>query len=498
MRRRPLVTAVLAATVGLGLLQPSLAAQAAPTPPASDDTPTLLTPKGEHETGAEEQSFDKLRDAYYWSRLLAGDDPISLDQAASLRESASRTAAGISSARMPRQTTGGTWTQQGPNPIVQNGRTTNTFQAVSGRIGALAFRNDGTIILGAAQGGIWTYDASTKTWTSRTADARHAVGRRTRDRPEQRQDRLPRAPARARCRVTRTTATASSGVTDGGVTWSHVSAKFTGQATSALAVDPTNANHVYAATLRGRGGARRTTAPDEDPVRRLGVQRRRHHVDAAQGHNRRAARRDRPGHRPAEPEGPVGVLLGRRHLPQSPTAARPGAARSATCRPATSSRAAPASPSASPGPSADKPPTLYTGFDYFDLSDKYHGGAVWKSTDGGTTWTDATGATSGLDSVAGYCGTQCFYDNVVKPDPTNPDIVYALGSYGYNHSPAVRRHLPLHRRRQDLEEPRLRPAPRLPRPRLPAHRHQAHRHRQRRRRLAVAGPVAGAWARRTR
>ena len=59
----------------------------------------------------------------------------------------------------------------GPWPLVQNGRTTNTFQAVSGGIGALAIRNDGTIILGAAQGGIWTYDATAGTWTSRTKDA---------------------------------------------------------------------------------------------------------------------------------------------------------------------------------------------------------------------------------------------------------------------------------------------------------------------------------------
>ncbi len=29
---------------------------------------------------------------------------------------------------------------------------------MSGRIGALAVRNNGSIILGAAQGGVWTYD----------------------------------------------------------------------------------------------------------------------------------------------------------------------------------------------------------------------------------------------------------------------------------------------------------------------------------------------------
>src|SRR4029079_10365853 len=39
------------------------------------------------------------------------------------------------------------------------------------------------------------------------------------------------------------------------------------------------------------------------------------------------------------------------------------------------------------------------------------------------------------DSIVDYCTTQCFYDNVVMPDPTNPDIVYVAGSYGYDQSP---------------------------------------------------------------
>src|SRR5215475_8680937 len=40
--------------------------------------------------------FDKLRDAYYWSRLLAGDEGgITLDQAAALRSKASTLASSI-------------------------------------------------------------------------------------------------------------------------------------------------------------------------------------------------------------------------------------------------------------------------------------------------------------------------------------------------------------------------------------------------------------------
>jgi hypothetical protein len=123
----------------------------------------VVDAEGEHDNGEDEAGFDKLRDAYYWSRLLAGEDGgITMDQAATLRSKASTQASS-----MPAETTsgaprGGAWTSAGPDPIVQVGRTSNTFEAVSGRIGALAVRNDGTIILGAAQGGIWTYDATTK------------------------------------------------------------------------------------------------------------------------------------------------------------------------------------------------------------------------------------------------------------------------------------------------------------------------------------------------
>ena len=50
--------------------------------------------------------------------------------------------------------------------------------------------------------------------------------------------------------------------TDGGQTWTHVSGTFfQGMSTSDIVVDPKNANHLYLATLRGRGGIRRTTPP---------------------------------------------------------------------------------------------------------------------------------------------------------------------------------------------------------------------------------------------
>ncbi len=35
-------------------------------------------------------------------------------------------------------------------------------------------------------------------------------------------------------------------------------------------------------------------------------------------------------------------------------------------------------------------------------------------------------------AVEDYCGDQCFYDNVIEVDPTNPDIVFAAGQFNYD------------------------------------------------------------------
>ena len=85
-------------------------------------------------------------------------------------------------------------------------------------------------------------------------------------------------------------------------------------------------------------------------------------------------------------------------------------------------------------PSSTVSATLYTGFEWYDISSTYHPSTVWKSTDEGATWTQ-TPDTGNV--VNGYCGTaaddtQCFYDNVMGVDPVSPTIVYALGLYNYN------------------------------------------------------------------
>jgi uncharacterized repeat protein (TIGR01451 family) len=430
--RSRLVLPLLAAALSVGIA-PALVASPVAHAAGGDDTPVKLTPKGEHDNGDDEQSFDKLRDAYYWSRLLAGDDQLTLEQAAALRSKATQQAAAVAVETASGQPRGGTWEPKGPNPIVQVGRTSNTFQAVSGRIGALAVRNNGQIILGAAQGGIWTYDSATGTWTSRTKDAdTQSVGA------------LAIAPSNDAIVYRGSGEGALSGdsyygdgiykSTDGGVTWSHVSTLFTGQSTSSLVVDPNNPNHVYAATVRGRGGLHRTTSPTSA---QFGVY---ESTDGGVNWTLRKGTTD-------ELHGATDLVMD----PQNPKnlwasfwgdgmykSTDGGLTWTSSLGNLPQGNYLEGGTRFSLGiahPAGAANPTLYTGFDYFDLGGTYHAAHVWKSVDGGTTWVDVTGATTGTNSVANYCGTQCFYDNVIKPDPTNPDIVYVMGSYGYNLSP---------------------------------------------------------------
>src|SRR3954454_7863106 len=263
--RRPRLAAFAAAALLAPLVAatPSVGAAAPP-----DDTPTIITAKGEvadEISEAEEAGdFAKLRDAYFESRLLAGDDEdATIEEAAQLRNDAVGASHGLArvSSAAAAETVGGPWQSVGPDPTVQIGRTTNTAQAVSGRVGALVVRNNGDIILGAAQGGVWTYSEKSGTWTSRTANtATQAVGA------------LAIAPSNDSIVYMGSGEGALSGDSyygdgvyrsaDAGKTWTHVSGDFfIGNSTSDIVVDPGNANHLYIATLRGRGGIRRTTPP---------------------------------------------------------------------------------------------------------------------------------------------------------------------------------------------------------------------------------------------
>src|ERR1043166_1809172 len=90
-------------------------------------------------------------------------------------------------------------------------------------------------------------------------------------------------------------------------------------------------------------------------------------------------------------------------------------------------------------PSPAVPATLYTGFDWTDGAG-HHPSRVFKSIDGGTSWAILPAGTPEQESVEDYCGGQCFYDNVIEVDPTNPNIVFAAGQLHYQTRSA--RHFP--------------------------------------------------------
>ena len=73
---------------------------------------------------------------------------------------------------------------------------------------------------------------------------------------------------------------------------------------------------------------------------------------------------------------------------------------------------------------------VYAGFEWTNGKDEDQPSQIWKSVAGGAWQLLPSG--SGLDSVLGYCGSQCFYDNVIGVDPTDPNTVYALGLFNYN------------------------------------------------------------------
>jgi hypothetical protein len=117
-RRYALIAAAALITPFIALVQAPSAAPA----PSGDDTPVLLTPKGEHDNGEDEAGFDKLRDAYYWSRLLAGEDGgITMDQAATLRSKASTQASSIPAETTSGAPRGGAWTSAGPTRSCRSG-----------------------------------------------------------------------------------------------------------------------------------------------------------------------------------------------------------------------------------------------------------------------------------------------------------------------------------------------------------------------------------------
>ncbi len=158
---------------------------------------------------------------------------------------------------------------------------------MSGRIGALAIASTPpyTMYLGAAQGGVWISSTLTSQWKPVTDQLQSlAIGA------------IALAPSNENIVYVGTGEGALSGDSyfgngvlksvDGGKTFNHVSGTYFQQVSiSKIAVDPTNPDHLYVATLRGRGGyIGRVTPPFPTPYGIWEFDQWRRRLDAAPDH----------------------------------------------------------------------------------------------------------------------------------------------------------------------------------------------------------------------
>ncbi len=389
--------------------------------------------------GEEEIEGDPLvRDDWFYTTRAAHDPNVdfTLADAAALRADAANQLAG-QLGNPPTQPAsplafGGAWTSAGPNPMVLVDRGDGRFDAMAGRIGALAIRSTPpyTMYLGGAQGGVWTLASPyTGTWTAKTDNLPSlAIGA------------LALAPSNENIVYVGTGEGALSGDSyfgngvlksiDGGNTFTHVSANgyFTKVSISKIVVNNTDPNTLYVGTLRGRGGSRRTSPPDASA---FGVWK---SIDGgvnwtmvltASTNVLDFAGVTDLAMDPQNSQTIYASLLGR-----GISKTVDGGANWTT---AMNGLPAGADYTAAPSrfslgisrPSVAVSATLYTGFEYY-VGATRHASSVWKSTDDALNWNQTSTAV-----IGDYCGSQCFYDNVMGVDPISPTIVYALGLYNY-------------------------------------------------------------------
>src|SRR4029077_2962803 len=438
---------------GVALVVAVMGAGASPVGAGTVPAPVGEPPTLIHRTQIPDNGQDDALIQFEWDYIAnrtAGDTQLNLDEAGQHRSQGADKALGIQQGNEGRpssnSTFGGTWTAAGPSPIDQVQRSDGALASVNGRIGALAIRKNGRYILGGANGGIWTMDPGTGTWVPRTDSL-----------PSLATGALEVAPSNDLVVYDGTGEGALSGdsyfgdgilkSTDGGTTWKHVSGDFfQGVSVARLAIDPTNANHLYAAILRGRGGSHRTTPTVHS---QYGV------WESKDGGVTWKLLKGAPSlGSPLVSQGATELqidpitpnVLYTSFLGDKMYKSTDGGA---TWTPIMTGLPAEADFTAVPtrfsiglSHPAGQPAVLYVGFDFANnqnppppqVPGAHRVARIYKSTDEGATWVRA-GFQPGPDGIQDYCTSQCTYDNVVAPDPTNPNIVFVAGSFGYAFSP---------------------------------------------------------------
>lgn len=384
------------------------------------------------DSGDDPAELAAKRDDAFITRRTAGDVRLTVDQAGQDRaaaQGASKLLKRLAPTSPPTFT--GPLTPNGPNPIVQVTRGSSSFYAVSGRVSALAIRpSNGLKILGAAHGGIWTYDEVTGTWTSRTdTQATLATGA------------IAFAPSNDAIVYAGTGEGNLSGdsyfgngflkSTDGGIHWAPIGGNtFHGVSISKVVVDQKDPNRLWAAVLRGRAGVRRQTPPSTSTY---GI------WESTDGGNTwtnvKKAKDELHGatdlvQDPGAPNILYATFWGDaiyqstdygKHwhtfmagIPAGATFGTGGGTRFAI------------GISHPTGKSA----VLYAGFEW-TIGGVDQPSRIWKSVDGGAWTLLPAGDTTSSDNVSGYCGSQCYYDNVIGVDPNDSNTLYVLGLFNY-------------------------------------------------------------------
>jgi uncharacterized repeat protein (TIGR01451 family) len=366
------------------------------------------------------------------SRRTAGDHRLTITQAGQARAAAAKAGKKLKKtiANVSPTTFAGAWTEISPNPIVQVTRGTGSFYAVAGRVSALAIRpSNGQKILGGAQGGIWTYDEATGLWTARTEDqSTLSIGA------------IAIAPSNDSIVYAGTGEGNLSGdsyfgdgvlkSTDGGIHWAQVSGNtFHGVSISKLVVDPHNPLRVWAAVLRGRAGSRRQTPPDTS---KYGIWE--SHDGGASWDLRKVADEAHGAtdlvQDPTQPNYFYAAFWGdgiyrSTDFGKTWTRFMAGIPASATFGTGGGTRFA-----LGISHPTGQPSVLYAGFEW-TIGTANQPSRIWKSVGGGAWSLLPAGTPNSVDNVSGYCGSQCFYDNVLAVDPNDPNTVYALGLFNY-------------------------------------------------------------------